>query len=473
MKTGLIKGFSLVEMLVVLSIISFAFIASYKGLSAYRSVEKFSQSQESLVDLKQSLIKFSIIHKYFPCPDSDNDGEENRSTITVGADTFEVCSTTVGSLPYIDLGLKQSDVEDPYGNQILYAINRDADNTSPVVICDNTSAASYFCNDITDNVPMFTLQGTPPTSAGRDTGDYYVCNDSVTSCSGTPANAALLAESASIVLVVFNEDGKGSVANVLASCSGLAGATRENCDADAYYHAANQVDDGSSFFDDVVIAISGYEIKSNTLTAAISWNSFTFVPSGTLTPTYQGFDLDAGDYTPLDDANNPDVILVNRNVTTSLDLGAGDDYMAIGNDLQAGADLDTGSGDDILYIVHEMYSNVALGDGDDQFVLGGDHTQSINADAGDDLVWIQGDVESGSSLDMGAGDDVLWLGNTAVSGSGALNENIDGGADFDIVVFENVEDWGDLTATEQARIQNFEVVIFSDDGAGNRNYHIP
>ena len=296
------RGFSLVEIMVVLAIIGLVLAGSLSSTKEVRKVNKQTGSELAVKNLKEQLLQFGMVNKYLPCPDSSGNGEENRTT--VGA--FSACSSSYGNVPYITMGITRENALDGWGNLIRYAVNTE---TLMVNICNSASSASYFCNDSPGNA-VFTLQ-TPPIMATTILGgNYYVCNGGVSSCSGTPLDSNLSSKWPSVVLVAFNEDAETTLAN----CGSQSGATQENCDADLYYHAAENTKGTSSaaFFDDSIETITGYEIKAKLLSPVISWTSFTG-GGNNLTPTYSGYDLNAGDYTPLDDVVNEDVIVVNRN----------------------------------------------------------------------------------------------------------------------------------------------------------------
>ncbi len=463
------KGFSLVELAIVLAILGIVFVGFATDLGTFQHSKTVTESQLAVGNVKKLVFNFGVINKYLPCPDTDNDGFENRTNATSAIlGTVQVCTSVTGTVPYLDLGLRESDAVDGWGNTIRYAVNTNANNGS--LICDKRQAASMFCNFSIGNA-WFSLVDTPPFANDRGDGNYYVCSDAAAACNATTVmtNANVLTDTAAVLLVAYNEDG----ATTLANCGSATGANQENCDVDVYYHQKNHTSAEGVFFDDVILALNGNEIKSLLLSPQVAWSSYTpTAGGGTLTPTYEDFDITADDVVPIESGNGQDVILVNRNVTQSLDLGGGDDYIAIGNNLGAGALLEAGNGADQIYIVGAALSNVLLGAGDDNMVLGGDLTNTIDADTGDDNVWIQGDVVSGSTLTLGGGDDTLWLGDSADPTSGNLLAAIDGGAgDYDILVLENIAQWSDLTGLQQAYIQNFELVIFSDDGSGTRAHH--
>ena len=491
------KGFSLVELAVVLAIIGIVMVGTMQGMGVFRSTENLEKVESRMLDLKEQLLRFAKVHKYLPCPDqfSSSDGLEDRALVGVIGLT---CLDAVGTLPYIDLGLTRDDVEDEWGNLIRYAVNQNVTQTAS--ICDETSSASYFCNSGVNGSPaaIFNLVDTPPLSGFPGPGNYLVCNENAASgaCFGTVDTNLLSTDSASVVLVAYNED-----ASICATATGDSNA--ENCDENEYYHQAT-ISPSPVFFDDKIITITGYEIKAQILSAVTYWDDTSV--NSPLEASYEGYDLTVDNgYTPSNDANDPDVILVNRNVTTALDLAAGDDYVVVGNDLSSDLDYDfktgviasdsganavlnAGEGDDTIYIVNNADSDVFLGDGNDTFVLGKDLTQSLSADLGDDSIWIQGNIDSGSTLTLGAGDDTLWLGSDDIvwlkkvddSGtayslpnqSGVLNAQVDGGAGYDVVVMENLtkSDW--LDAPTESYLPGFEIILFSDHSESTPNYCI-
>lgn len=468
------QGFSLIELAIVLGILGLVFAGGLTGISSFQHSSNTKESQNNLAFIKKQALNFGVINKFLPCPDTDGDGFENRTTQTGTLGSVERCTANVGGVPYLDLGLQETDANDGWGNAIRYAVNTDTTNAN--LICDKTSAASMFCNSGSSvGVFWFTVTDTPPFASDRGTGNYYICNDSAASCSGTPADSDLESDSAAVVLVAYNEDG----ATTLAACGSASGANAENCDTDLYYHQKTlSVADGA-FFDDVITSISGYEVKSTLLSGVISWNSYT--PTTTtsgLTPTVEIFDvtqteIDAGNV-PTSNSNSADVILVNRDVSADLNLQNGDDYIAIGNNLDSGATLDAGNGNDTVYIVGSALGTVLLGSGDDQFVLATDLTNVLDTGSGNDRVWIQGNINSGSSLTLGSNDDVLWVGNTADSSTGNIKETIDGGSGTDILVLENFASAADFWATsspyQPANLTNIEYIVFADDSYGNRQY---
>lgn len=526
-------GFSLVELAVVLAVLGIVLIGAILGTSEFRETAKQKENEVIIANIKENLIKFAMINKYLPCPDTESlagrDGRENR-----GANQ---CLNYAGGVPYSDIGLGKDDVLDAQGNPIRYAVNRETVNQ--LLVCDATSSASYFCN-LTPGSAIFNFINTPPIAGNDGTGNYTVCGTTTNTCNASTAARHLLTSSAAAVLVAYGDLGPDGIAASQFKCGAANNnAEKENCDAtDDFYHQAQISSADNAGFDDVIGFITGSEIKSEILMPITVWNTLGNIPP----PTYSNYDLDPGGYTPLDDEGTPDVIQVNRNISTSLDLGKGDDYVLIGNDLSSGleyinetgeitdkgskADLFTGEGNDTVYIVGEAHSDVVLGAGDDTFILGTNLTEVLSADSGNDTVWIQGNVESTATMTMGTGNDTLYLGqvltdefgrpvfvnasnevvtvpyfdgkpyfidqdgNSTVkdqfgntvpvdevdtrTGGGELSQNVYGDDGYDVLVLESMteSEWNS-SPSFRSKVVGFELIIFKEDAVtGNRNYTV-
>ena len=168
-------GFSLVEMAIVMAILGLVFAGYMVGFGSFHHSAKLKESQSHEANIKKQVLTFGTVNSFLPCPDTDGDGAENRIAKTGSLGTFDACVATVGTVPYLDVGLKAADVEDGWGNPIRYAVNRQT--TDAEFICNKASSASMFCNaGASTNTYWFDLTTTPPTAADPGTGNYYVCN---------------------------------------------------------------------------------------------------------------------------------------------------------------------------------------------------------------------------------------------------------------------------------------------------------
>jgi prepilin-type N-terminal cleavage/methylation domain-containing protein len=102
-KLYLNKGFTLVEMAVVLVIMGFLVAGLLVPLSTQIDQRSYTQTQKSLDEIKQALIGYAIINGRLPCPASDtSDGIED----SVGG----VCTHPYdGFLPAATLGITPTD----------------------------------------------------------------------------------------------------------------------------------------------------------------------------------------------------------------------------------------------------------------------------------------------------------------------------------------------------------------------------
>lgn len=112
------KGFTLVEMAVVLVILGFLLGGLLIPLSAQMDQKNYSSTQKELGEIKETLIGYALSHAaldgkpHLPCPDSvGNDGIEDR--------TGHACTNPEGNLPWADLGLPAID---SWGNHYRYRV---------------------------------------------------------------------------------------------------------------------------------------------------------------------------------------------------------------------------------------------------------------------------------------------------------------------------------------------------------------
>ena len=282
------KGFTLIEVAIVLVIVGFLLSTVLGGLSAQREVAKIKEDQVGLKQIKSSLLSFVAVNGYLPCPDTDGDGVENR-------DANQRCTDVDGDLPFLTLsGIGDKDA---YGGAFFYAVNRNADTNEVLQMCQQASyfgrEGVYDPNPDLDNCSITGQDycagdcvtaaggncegGACPDSAGIRlslTAPYYryltpplgvfnaadgsllVCNENETSgsCSGATPNAEIAARSIAAVVVSYGANGS----ETRASCNNASIAERENCDGDRFFHRDNSI---RGQFDDVLIWISPNEIK--------------------------------------------------------------------------------------------------------------------------------------------------------------------------------------------------------------------
>jgi prepilin-type N-terminal cleavage/methylation domain-containing protein len=122
------RGFTLIEMAIVLVIITILIGGLAVPLSAQIQARRIAETQKTLAEAREAIIGYAITHQvmvdhdinpatpdiarpFLPCPDSNSDGIENREP---GGN----CTQDVGWLPWVTLGTA---AQDAWGNRLEYA----------------------------------------------------------------------------------------------------------------------------------------------------------------------------------------------------------------------------------------------------------------------------------------------------------------------------------------------------------------
>lgn len=450
------RGFSLVELAVVLLIISLLVGGSISLLSAQREAALYKDSASRLLQIKKALLSHVSANGYLPCPDTDSPdtqhyGLENR--------TNHVCDSASGTVPFLNLGLSANDAEDGFLHLIHYFVNQNV--TDAVQISDRDNSASYFASQ---NAPIFYMQ-TPPVATSAGTGNYDVCDREVlTNCA---ASAKLEYANVSVVLLADNQAGSGG-------CNAQSSSEIENCDGDTLFWQGNFTVPANQtrVFDDKLMAISGYELKTELLrnnptalaNSINSNNNNNNAQNNALIapppPPTNPANTIAGNYTGPSDYNPPggsfnDSLKVDGDLNAVLDLNNGNNELTVtGNQNSA---IISGSGNDNFYIEGDAKSSITTGSGNDNLTILGSLTSvaSVDMGSGTDFVYVIGDVNG--LVDLGSGDDTFRV-------DGDLAHAIDGDAGTDVIYVNKTPDqWA---ASSQATYLNgFERIRFNDGTA--------
>lgn len=295
------KGFSLVELGVVLAIVSVIGVGSLMVYSEQKDHASWMESQAKLVVVKASLLKFAAVNKYLPCPDNSvgGNGQESR-TLAVGTipampavlavaatpktatapsipaiEGFagqaaipnipvSVCTVNSGTVPYELLGLSRASVEDSLGNLFEYAVDQGVTAANTMLDCP-TQTACFFNSDPApvlpagnimpgSALPAFNLS-TQPLKGALGANNLRICDE--------PACTNVQSDGLVAVLIAYNQNGRTpSSVNETA-----------NQDGDRDFVNANY--DKSPFYDDEILGIAANEIKNRNEDESIE----VFVPA--------------------------------------------------------------------------------------------------------------------------------------------------------------------------------------------------
>ncbi|VAW47586.1 hypothetical protein MNBD_GAMMA03-1338 [hydrothermal vent metagenome] len=238
------NGFTLVELAVVLGIVSVLAIGSATLFTEQKVNIGRESSEEKLKTVKVALLKFVEKNHYLPCPDTDalgdrSFGTENRFNETTNLDT---CVASYGTVPFKMLGLSQLDVMDSYSNMLHYAVTGGVTSSADITDCP-TNSACFFNHNTT---PAFD-HTTRPVFGDTGAKNLELCAGQ--SCSGSD----LLARGLIAVILAYNQDG-GETTDLNAE-------EVENKNNNLRFVKSPYLDENGHFFDDLVITISGNEIK--------------------------------------------------------------------------------------------------------------------------------------------------------------------------------------------------------------------
>lgn len=103
------RGFTLVEMAVVLTIVGVLLAGLLPTLSSQVEQQRRSETRKQMEEIKEALIGYAVINQRFPCPTTQTDPTQVDYGVAVGT-----CAapTSEGYLPWKTLGLPEID---PWG----------------------------------------------------------------------------------------------------------------------------------------------------------------------------------------------------------------------------------------------------------------------------------------------------------------------------------------------------------------------
>ncbi|WP_373019181.1 type II secretion system protein [Thiomicrorhabdus sp.] len=234
------SGFSLLEVIIAVVILGFLTTTLVKTNMISSDYQNLRENISHVKVAKTLLIGFLQTNGYLPCPDTDNDGWENR--------TGDQCSNDSGKLPHLMLGISQ---QDAWNESLFYKVNTE---TTTANISNTGFSASYFASN---SAPVFTF-ATPPTGTTGGTGNLTICSENETSsCDGGTSNNNLLEKAAIAVIVSFGKNSPQTWGDISSgNLSTLDKAEKENADDDAFFwqSSIDQADDSLAW-------ITGYESK--------------------------------------------------------------------------------------------------------------------------------------------------------------------------------------------------------------------
>lgn len=160
------RGFTLVEVAVVVLVITLLLGSLLVPLAAQVDERKTSDTQKALDEAREALIGFAMTNGRLPCPDINGDGLEDVRTGADAASDGCAGGVYLGWLPWATLGVAQTDA---WGNRFKYRVTneftrRTGDATA--VTCPPAGADPNSCTlELTDSGNLQVHTRNPATKA--------------------------------------------------------------------------------------------------------------------------------------------------------------------------------------------------------------------------------------------------------------------------------------------------------------------
>lgn len=282
------RGFTLIELVVVVAILGFLFTILAGITRALMSQQRYQVTRARLSNIESAMVVYVTQSKRLPCPANgrlaSSDSNAGKEVVT-GTGTARDCGTQQhGVVPWRELGLTASDIEDGWGGRLTYRVGPDLakDGALDFTSCDPAGSAAVpgttppYCNTACSATTL-TTQCTPPSTAlGPAVAKGLVVENAsggvIMDPRGTnPASTPSLTTGAAYVAISHGPEGGGAYSSegVLLSSSVTAGTKEALNFANLAYSAPSNpvtsappsylVDDvlngtsTTSHFDDIVL----------------------------------------------------------------------------------------------------------------------------------------------------------------------------------------------------------------------------
>lgn len=250
------RGFSLVEMTVVLVIVALLLGSAIFTLSAQEEQRALAETRRRLDAASDAVIGFAIANRRLPCPAAGTNGTESLASGT--AATGGPCSSNFGGfLPAVSLGFQPVDAQgfavDAWGNRIRYAVARAWTGCTPTPVAGTTVFTSK------DNLKAYGVSCRP--------NDLLICQSSSgTSPGASPPScgtAQAVTNQESVMFVLHSSGKNGTLAN------GADELANTNGDAIFVSREHGSAETTTGIYDDILLWVPAGVVYSKLIAAGV------------------------------------------------------------------------------------------------------------------------------------------------------------------------------------------------------------
>jgi len=191
---GKARGFTLVEMAMVLMIVALLLGGLLPTISSQVEQRHENDTRKQLDEIQQALIGYAIIYGRLPCPASGATGTGGQEDPNTGIGVCNHPHDNKSYVPAVTLGLSGADsnglIEDAWGNPIRYAVANGSSNTFPFTKPNGISGigiANIGSSSIANLDVCSTATGSTSSACGSN---YTLTNNAVAVIYSTGKNGA-------------------------------------------------------------------------------------------------------------------------------------------------------------------------------------------------------------------------------------------------------------------------------------------
>jgi len=238
--SGRAAGFTLVEIAIAIFIITLLLGSILVPLTTQVEQRQVSETEKTVVNIKEALVGFAVANGYLPCPDKTTAAGAGTANDGIEDVNAGVCvATSQGNVPWVTLGVGTSDV---WGNRFRYQVT-----------------AAYAQR---------------PPAPGGSFNLSTAATINVCTAGGCPANTRLTAESPDGAVAVVISLGKNGLGAINASTGTTNPAPtsadeNENVTGPAFFvrRTMTPADAAAGEFDDIVIWLSKHTLFNRMVVA--------------------------------------------------------------------------------------------------------------------------------------------------------------------------------------------------------------